>query len=403
MTALKKPAEGWGEVTEAHLERLLQRKGVERSERGSLMRGFLVPNQWDAGYGESNFFISLETSARFARGFADENPLYTDLAYARRSPWGRMLAPPTLLSYTEAMNGATDGFPGCHAIWRECEFEWTRPLFADDPMKVATSLTGARIVDSEFAGGKAGIQDYETSIRTLAGEDVATYRTSWHRFSRKKATGSSKYGKIEPVQWTNEALEEVWDEYRRQNLANRRGAEPRWFEDVEVGCEIPHIIKGPVTLTSKLAFEFVRGPGGWFVGHEMALELYDRYPALAIRNEENVPEPPVAIHWTNERCQKYLGMPAAYEAGFERLAWYSQLLTAWAGDHGCMRRLQVRFLAFHWQGDAIRLHAKVTGKRVVGNDHLVDLEIWSVSHPRGEKTSVGSATVSLPARPGVAS
>jgi len=399
MTTSKKSTEGYGEVTQAHLDNLLKRKGVERTERGSLMRGFLMPNQWDAGYGQSNFFISRETAGRFARGFADENPLYLDLAYATQSPWGRMLAPPTLLAYTEAMNGATDGFPGCHAIWRECEFEWTRPLFAEDPMKVATRLTGARIVDSNFAGGRAGVQDYETAIGTLDEKPVAIYRTSWHRFSRKKASGSSKYGKIEPVQWTDEALEGVWNEYRQQNKANRRGAEALYFEDVEVGSEIPYLIKGPVTLTSKLAFEFVRGAGGWFVGHEMALALFDRYPALAIRNEENVPEPPVAIHWTNERCQKYLGMPAAYEAGFERLAWYSQLLTSWAGDHGCMRRLQVRFLAFHWQGDAIRLYAKVKGKRVVGDERLVDLEVWTVSHPRGEQTSIGSATVQLPGKP----
>ena len=35
----------------------------------------------------------------------------------------------------------------------------------------------------------------------------------------------------------------------------RRGAEPLYFEDVAIGDEVPYIIKGPVTLTSKLAFE----------------------------------------------------------------------------------------------------------------------------------------------------
>jgi acyl dehydratase len=399
MTA-KTKTDGWGEVTEAHLENLLKRRGVARTERGALMRGFLAPNQWDQGYGKANFFISRETAGRFARGFADENPLYVDLAYAEQSPWRRMLAPPTLLAYAESVNGATDGFPGCHAIWRECEFEWARPLFAEEAMNVSSQLTGARIVDSQFAGGKAGIQDYETRIDTLDGELVATYRTSWHRFSRKKATGESKYGKITMTQWTDDQLEALWDEYRRQNKANRRGSEPLYFEDVTVGTEVPHIVKGPVTLTSKLAFEFCRGAGGWFVGHEMALDLYQRYPALAIRNEENVPEPPVAIHWTNERCQTYLGMPGAYEAGFERLAWYTQLLTSWIGDHGCLRRLQLRFLAFHWQGDAIRLYATVTGKRNENGKCLVDLDIRSVSHPRGAETSAGQATVELPSRSG---
>ena len=97
---------------------------------------------------------------------------------------------------------------------------------------------------------------------------------------------------------------------------------------------MPYIIKGPVTLTSKIAFELAFGAMGWFVGHELALALWEKSPRLPIRNEENVPEPPVAIHWTNERCQKYLGMPGAYEAGFERLNWFTQLINNWMGDHG---------------------------------------------------------------------
>ncbi len=140
------------------------------------------------------------------------------------------------------------------------------------------------------------------------------------------------------------------------------------------------------------------GAGGWFVGHELALELWEVAPRLAIRNEENVPEPPVAIHWTNERCQKYLGMPGAYEAGFERLNWFTQLIMSWMGDHGAFRTMHVEFLGFHWQGDAIRLFGRVTDKRVIDGRPLVELEIWSMSHPRGEKTTKGSVTVQLPSR-----
>ena len=190
----------------------------------------------------------------------------------------------------------------------------------------------------------------------------------------------------------------MWAEYKAQNMANRRGADPLYFEDVEVGTEIPHIIKGPITLTSKIAFEMAFGAGGWFVGHELAMQLWDAVPRLPIKNEEGVPEPPVAIHWTNERCQSYLGMPGAYEAGFERLNWLTQLLMSWFGDHGMLRALSLRFKAFHWQGDAVRLHGKITGTRVEGDRHLVDLEVWTTSHPRGETTSQGAATVELPSR-----
>jgi hypothetical protein len=397
--------EVWGEITEASLNRLLERKGVPRNERGTMTT--LTQSKEDEPKEEapkpktSFFAMSKETTSRFARGFADMNPLYHKEAHAKKSPWGRIIAPPATICYAETVNGASDGFPGCHTIWRGVTYDWKRPMFADEVVKSTTCLEDVYLVeDSKFAGGKAAVQSYATDITTFDDELIGTYRTSWQRFSRSGAKKSSKYAGIKRHMWTDEELDSVWQEYHNQNLKNRRGAEPLYFEDVQVGDEVPYIIKGPVTLTSKLAFELAFGAFGWFVGHELALALWEKAPRLPIRNEENVPEPPVAIHWTNERCEKYLGMPGAYEAGFERLNWFTQLINNWMGDHGKMRQLDCQFRGFHWQGDACRLFAEVTGKRVENGEHLVDLKIWTMSHPRGERTTDGTMIVELPSKAG---
>lgn len=392
----------WGEITQASLERLLERKGVSREERGTMFRLNLSEEEmaktedWRPQF--ANFAVTKETNGRLARGIADLNPLYLDDKYAKNSIWGSMITPPATLCWTETVNGATDGFPGCHTIWRGVEYEWDRPLFAGEAVGSRTYLTAAEIVESEFAGGDAAVQRYETEAYTLDGAYVGAYSTSWHRFSRKKAKSSGKYAGVERHEWTDDELEAVWDEYKTHNLANRRGDDPLYYEDVEVGFELPHIIKGPITLTSKIAFEMAFGAGGWFVGHELAMQLWENAPRLPIKNEEGVPEPPVAIHWTNERCQKYLGMPGAYEAGFERLNWLTQLLMSWFGDHGMLRNLKLAFKGFHWQGDAVRLFAKVTAKRVEGDRHLVELDVWTKSHPRDDVTSEGTVVVELPSR-----
>ena len=384
-------SETWGQVTEAELERLLARKGVPRDTQGSLMRRPKVSDT------KADLVIRRGACGEAARAFGDMNPLYHDVEYAERSIWGHLLCPPGVLSRTDKVNGATDGFPGCHTIWRGCDLEWKRPIFEGDGLVSVSYLTDARLVESKFGGGKNAVQDYETEISLLDGEVVGFYRTSWHRFSRKGAKESSKYVDRTRPQWTDEDLEAVWDEYARQNLSNRRGERPLYWEDVEEGTDIPYIIKGPTTLTSKLAFE-IRGPGGWLVGHELARELWQQYPALAIRNEENVPEPPVAIHWTNERCQKYLGMPAAYEAGYERLNWLTQMLMYWIGDHGMPAKLSMQFRGFHWQGDVVRLYGRVTDKEVSSDGrHLVNLNIETRSH-RDETTTKGTAQVELPSR-----
>ncbi|MDP6828967.1 MAG: MaoC family dehydratase N-terminal domain-containing protein [Kiritimatiellia bacterium] len=343
--------------------------------------------------------MTAAAAQAMAQGSANLNPLFFDAEYASNSPYGRRIIPPVLLYFTELINGATDGFPGCHTIWRGCEFEWGEPIYVDESLRAVSRLQDARIINSRFGGGKAAIQDYETVSHDLEGIYKGTYRTSWHRFSRKNASQSSKYKSIERKIWSDDELESIWEEYRNQNFRNIRGADPLYFEDVQVGDTIPHIVKGPITLTSKMAFEFAQGSGGWVVGHELALELNTRYPNLAIRNEENVPEPPVSIHWTNERCQKYLGMPGAYEAGFERLNWYVQLIMNWMGDHGRFRAMKIDFRGFHWQGDLIRLHGEVVDKRLEDDRGLVDLKIQTVTH-RDEETSVGKLTVELPQRQG---
>ena len=394
--------EVYGEITEAGLSHLLERKGVKRADRQSMFAVddddmpalAALPKDW------SFFMVSDETVQRLARGIGDTNKLYMDNAYAARSIWGRVLLPPASLCWTQTVNGASEGFAGCHTIWRGVEWELEHPLCAGELLKSRTYLTDARIVDSDFAGGTAAAatQDYETETFDGAERYIGSYRTFWHRFSRGKAKEKSKYAGQERHTWTDEELEEVWAEYDAFNLANRRGAEALWWEDVAEGDEVPHIIKGPLTLTSKIAFEMWAGAFGWFVGHELARKLWARKPNLPIRNEENVPEPPVAIHWTNERCESYLGMPGAYEAGFERMNWLTQLLMSWMGDRGMIRKVSLQFRGFHWQGDAVRLYATVVTKRVEDGRRLVDLDVWTVSHPRGDRTTEGTAVVQLPGR-----
>ena len=394
-------AVNWGKITEDSLRVLLERKDVPRRRRGSMSRrddrtdeatGSRTPD--DSG---DYTRISRELAGRYSRAIADVNPLYRDRKYAEQSIWGRLIVPPGVLAWTEQVNGATDGFPGCHTIWRGCELEWERPIFVGERVYSTTYLRDARIVESGFGGGIAAVQDYETIAEDADGRTIGWYRTSWHRFERGGAKEAKKYVEMERPQWTDEDLDAIRDEYHRQNFAHHRGADPLFWEDVEEGVEIPYILKGPTTLTSKLAFESLGWPGGWVVGHELAIDLFERYPALPIRNEENVPEPPVAIHWTNERAQKHLGMPAAYEAGYERLNWFTQLIMSWMGDHGMLRKLSMQFKGFHWQGDLIRLHARVTDSEVVDDRHLVHLAIDTVTQ-RGEVTTEGAATVELPAR-----
>lgn len=376
-------ARDWGRITDVELERLRQRIGVER--KGSTMhrRGPLR--------------LTRETIRRFALGSGDDNPIYLDERYARASAIGSIVVPPSIIGFLERSNGASDGFPGCHTIWREAEYVWHRWMREGEALDSATVLLDARIVPSKFGGGRAAVQEYETQIWKLeTNEPAAAYRTSWHRFERDSAERAGKYKARALARYTPEDIEKIKTDYKKEK---RWGATPHYFEEVGIGEELPFVVKGPTTQISKFAFESWGGAGGWFVGHRLAFEMFEKHPGLPFVNEQGIPEAPVAIHWSNERSQRILGLPGAYEAGYERTSWIVHLLLNYAGDHGFLRRLTQKFPTFNLLGDTTWCHGRVAGKRRDAGEAVVDVEVWTVNQ-RGDVTTTGVAELVLPSREG---
>jgi len=371
----------YGKITDEGIAELRKLIGIERTGSSMHGRGEAMP-------------ISRDLIRRFAIGIADMNPLYLDEEHAKGSPYGIIILPPGMLSMMERVNGATDGLPGCHTIWRHATLEWYLPMRLGDTLRSSTRLVDVREVESKFGGGRSVIQDYETTARNQNHEVAGIFKTSWLRFERAKSKASGKYIGRPLAQYTPEGIENIKAQYRKEV---QRGPQPLYWEDVQEGEEIPPKIKGPTTTISKIAFELAGGPGGWVVGHELAFELFERHPGLPFINEQGVPEVPLAIHWSNERCQRILGLPGAYEAGYERINWMIQGYMNWMGDHGRMKKLFVKFPAFSLLGDTTWCKGKVVEKRIEGENHIVALEIWTVNQLE-VTTTTGQAEVILPSR-----
>ena len=371
----------YGKITDEGIAELRKLIGIERT--GSSMHGQA-----------ERMPIGRDIIRRFAIGIADMNPLFLDKEYAKNSPYGSILLPPGMLGMMERVNGATDGLPGCHTIWRHATLEWCLPMKLGDTIASSSRLTDVRDVESKFGGGRAVIQDYETTVKNQDQEVMGIFKTSWLRFERAKSKSAGKYMGRPLANYTPEDLENIKAQYKAEV---RRGSQPLYWEDVQVGEEIPSKIKGPTTTISKIAFELVGGPGGWVVGHELAFELFEKHPGLPFINEQGAPEVPLAIHWSNDRCQKILGLPGAYEAGYERLNWMVQGYMNWMGDHGRMKKLFMRFPAFSLLGDTTWCKGKVVEKRIEGEDHIVTLDIWTVNQIDVTSTT-GQAEVILPSK-----
>jgi hypothetical protein len=162
---------------------------------------------------------------------------------------------------------------------------------------------------------------------------------------------------------------------------------------VEPGDLITPLLKGPYTVTAAVAF--MQAWGSYAIrNHRIAWQYYDRHPKLAPPNENNVPEPPVRVHWDNDFARR-VGVPGAYDFGPERITWMSHMLTDWMGDDGFLRRLKIQIRRHNPVGDLVWCRGRVVGKRVEDGKGIVACELWA-ENQNGELSVKGAAEVELP-------
>lgn len=315
----------------------------------------------------------------WAHGIGDRNPSWL----------ARGVAPPTiLLAMDRIVSGYVGGLPGIHAMYAGTDFRWSRPIRVGERVRGDSVLLDLTEKASRFAR-RAIRQTYRTVFRDDGGGLVAEVDSWCFRTERDTARERATYGTVEPHRYTAGELEAIAGAYRTEAI---RGAAPRWWEDVAVGEALPEIVKGPLTVTSVIAF--VQGWGGLYVrAHGLAFDLFDRHPALAIANAWGVPEPPERVHW-DEALARAVGVPGPYDYGPERVAWLGHLVTNWMGDDGVLRRLTVQVLRHNLIGDTTWCRGEVTAREPGGAVRLA----LRAENQRGELTAAGTATVILPVR-----
>jgi acyl dehydratase len=92
------------------------------------------------------------------------------------------------------------------------------------------------------------------------------------------------------------------------------------------------------------------------------------------------------------------GLPDVILHGALKNAFLGQLMTDWVGEHGTLRKLTVQYRGMDVPGTPILAKGVVT-KKGEGDENTVECDIW-LENADGEKTTPGSAVVTLPSRTG---
>lgn len=131
----------------------------EDIDRARLLIGHEAPGGLREYYSQA----SPDGIRNFARGYGDDNPLYTDPRYGRYTRWGSQIAPPMIhiaLSnptygdpIPEDVRKRTKGlFSGVHLFVSGQSTEWYRPLYPGDELYGFGGLESVEEKRSEFAG-----------------------------------------------------------------------------------------------------------------------------------------------------------------------------------------------------------------------------------------------------------
>ncbi|MCC6531169.1 MAG: MaoC family dehydratase N-terminal domain-containing protein [Burkholderiales bacterium] len=324
----------------------------------------------------------------------DDNPLFSDMQYARRTPWGSIIAPPTFL-YTIDSGIVAPGLPGIQWIFAGSRWRHFHPVRAGD-----TIAARARVIDVQVREGKT-VPKYVNQVGEVLftnqnGALVSRYEGDIFRIPRAASGGGFKFKEKREdrlsVRYSREQIEQIAAAYRNEE---RRGAEPRYWEDVSIGDELPVVYKGPLTLVDIVGF--YSGRRTVYNVLKLAFAERDRHPANAYYSPTTgVPMHPAAGHFDVDIALG-VGMPGAYDQGWMRINWAGHLLTNWCGDMGFVRELNGRTTKPNLVGDLTKYSGEVTGKRKEDGEALVTIE-WRGTNQRAEVNCNGTAVARLPSR-----
>jgi acyl dehydratase len=372
--------EGHARITDEMVDRLRSQIGVERRRR----------NAWTTQ-------VTYDAVRHWAWGVGDDNPLFLDRSHGDRE---RLVAPSTILYSMHhgpfgpgARPSRGLGMPGIHGLHTGDYWEFKEPVQEGDSIEGITSL-----VDVEERQGKyASRQVWQTSETRFVRSDGALVAVLKHvSASTERGDSVKTKGKFSDASrwvYSDHEIEQIMADYAGEM---RRGSEPRYWEDVNVGDDLGYVVKGPLTIQNMITFWSAWGCI-FGMSDKIWYDYISAHPKAPFRDPvTNVPDAPDAGHY-DERFAKEIGFPTGYDIGVQRICWFGHLMTNWMGDAGELLGLGVDLRRPNWLGDTTWLRGTVVGKEIRDGRPVVDCEMRG-ENQRHEQHSTATATIALPSK-----
>jgi hypothetical protein len=327
----------------------------------------------------SALVLSAELIRRYAYTMGDDNPLYIDPGYAEQSPAGSQIAPGTILVHVRypGDHGAQrpEGYPLANFLsgvaWEF--YDLLRPGMHFASSKIPRELEVGRGPRSTFVSHHSETS-YWDNRRALVAKaygrliQVPVEQMGRSRMMPVERLGEHMFYRQEPHRYQDAEIKKLLVELA---TSHRRGAEPRWWEDVSEGDELPVIAQAPYSIRDELTYQSLHhGLNADYGGATLVRAFRPAYrrcremPDFARTHPvTGWPHTPYDEHEDRFLCG-YRCEPLPFDFGIQRAQIPLRLLTDWAGDAAFVRRMYTTMRRPIFYGDAALFRGKVLRKYI---------------------------------------
>ncbi|MFC1848351.1 MaoC family dehydratase N-terminal domain-containing protein, partial [Chloroflexota bacterium] len=294
---------------------------------------------------------------RFLEATTDDNPLWQNEDYARRTQWGGITAPP---AYLEAFN------PSNHAFRRFSDISHMSLPFQPPFARMFQAFNEFQF----FVPLRPG--DLITSICKLG--DIYERDGKSGKMVFIRIDNEHRNQKDELVGITSEAMVSLEGSSAKSSASSETPTEKEaapipapekqlCFDEIEAGDPLSPIVK-EITLFSILKW---------------AAAVNDYGPH----------------HFDYQFATQFLGLPNVIAHGPHNTAYLAQLVTNWIGGDGILKKHYAEMRGNVFPGDTLTFDGRVSSKYLHEGECIVECETQA-ENQNGRRGMLGNSTVALP-------
>ena len=358
--------------------------------------------------------IATNDIRRWVHAMHYPNRLHYDPAYAAESRWGQIIAPQSFSIATDDGHGAAPACVGCipnsHLLFGGDEYWFYGPRIKPGDMISNERIPYDYVVKETKFAGPTCFQRGDNNYYNQDGQQIAKQRSTSIRYLADAGRDNPTAGDTEDPVWSDDELEALEErKFKWIQMLHDLGHGKRYWDDVQVGDELPERVFGPHTIASfttewrayivntwgtlNLRKQDLEGMG---FTREMA--GYENDPDMQLINPELTDGAyygPSRGHLF-PRWARRIGMPRGYGYGASMGSWGLDYLAGWAGEHGMVVHSISNYRGPAFTGDITIQTAEVVGKEVDDEGrHIVQVK-HKMANQNDVILATGTAEVELP-------